>query len=82
MPAAARLIAGHDGLEALPKIKCSTLVMAGEHDKETPPAYAREIANRILNANLTIVPGAGHILNIEAPDAVSDRLRVFLKHGA
>lgn len=76
-----RLIARHDALELLPHIGCPTLVMAGEHDRETPPAYAWEIARRIQGANLTIIPNAGHISNLEAPEAVSARLRVFLEHG-
>jgi pimeloyl-ACP methyl ester carboxylesterase len=76
-----RLIARHDALELLPRIGCPTLVMAGEHDRETPPEYAWEIARRIPGANLTIIPNAGHISNLEAPEAVSARLRVFLEHG-
>lgn len=78
---AARLIARHDATERLPLIRCPALVMAGEDDRETPPEYAREIAARIRGANLSIIPGAGHISNLEAPDAVSARLRVFLDHG-
>lgn len=78
---ATRLIARHDALELLRSIDCPTLVMAGEHDRETPPEYAWEIARRIPGANLTIIPNAGHISNIEAPEAVSARLRVFLEHG-
>jgi 3-oxoadipate enol-lactonase len=78
---AARLIAQHDALAQLPRISCPTLVMAGEQDRETPPAYAREIALRIRGANLSIIPGAGHIANLEAPAAVSARLQTFLEHS-
>jgi len=78
---AARLIAGHDALDQLPRIACPTLVMAGAQDRETPPAYAREIAARITDANLSIIPNAGHIANLEAPDAVTARLQTFLKHA-
>ena len=72
---AARLIAQHDALDLLSKITCPTLVMAGAQDAETPPAYARAIAERIAGANLSIIPDAGHISNLEAADAVTARLR-------
>lgn len=78
---AARLIARHDALDALGQITCPTLVMAGAEDKETPPSYAQAIAARIPGANLSIIPGAGHIAPLEAPAAVSDRLHTFLAHG-
>ncbi len=78
---AVRLIARHDALDQLPLIACPVLVMAGAEDGETPPAYAREIANRIPGANLSIIPNAGHIANLEAAEAVTERLRVFLTHG-
>ena len=78
---AAHLIATHDALDLLPRITCPTLVMAGALDSETPPAYARAIAAGIPGANLSIIPNAGHIANLEAPEAVTDRLRVFLAHG-
>lgn len=51
-----RLIADHDALDGLSKITCPTLVMAGEEDAETPPAYAYEIARRIPKASATIIP--------------------------
>ena len=78
---AARLIAQHDALDLLPKITCPTLVMAGAQDAETPPAYAIAIADRIAGANLSIIPSAGHISNLEAADAVTARLRTFLSHS-
>mgnify|MGYP003382609584 CR=1 FL=1 len=78
---AARLIAAHDALDMLPQIRCPALAMAGAQDGETPPAYAREIARLIPNSNLSVIPDAGHIANLEAADAVTARLRVFLQHG-
>lgn len=77
---AVRLIARHDALDQLPQITCPVLVMAGADDAETPPAYARELASRIPGANLSIIPNAGHIANLEAAKAVTARLRVFLTH--
>lgn len=78
---AARLIAAHDALDVLPQIRCPALAMAGAEDGETPPAYAREIARLIPDGNLSVIPDAGHIANLEAADTVTARLRVFLHHG-
>ena len=74
------LIANHDALEALPKITCPVLAMAGAQDAETPPAYAFEIAQRVINGHVSVIPDSGHISNIENPQAVTERLRVFLDH--
>jgi 3-oxoadipate enol-lactonase len=77
---AANLIGAHDALDKLSAITCPTLVMAGAEDGETPPAYTYEIATRIPGAQVTIVPNAGHIVNLENPDAVNARLAFFLEH--
>lgn len=78
---AARLIAQHDALDLLGQIRCPALIMAGAEDAETPPAYARAIAAAIPGANLSIIPKAGHIANLEASDAVNARLLTFLRFG-
>jgi pimeloyl-ACP methyl ester carboxylesterase len=81
MELAARLIAYHDGLAALARIKAPVLAIAGEADAETPVAYARHIAENVQNGELFVVPDAGHIANLENPAAVNERLLAFLsKH--
>lgn len=72
----------HDLLDRLHGIEVPTLVLVGEHDTETPVAYAAAIAARIPGARLEVVPGAGHLLPAEAPAAVCARLRAFLAEGA
>lgn len=76
-----RLIANHDAINKLPAITCPALAMAGAQDAETPPAYAHSIASRIPNAGVTIIPNAGHIVNLENPDPVTARLQFFLNHA-
>ena len=76
-----RLIARHDALDILPHIACPTLAMAGAQDGETPPSYALAIAQMIPGASATIIPNAGHIVNLENPTLVTARLRFFLEHG-
>jgi len=54
-----------------------TAVVVGEDDGLTPPSEARAMAERAPGASLTIVPRAGHLTPIEAPEAVSAALRAL-----
>lgn len=49
-------------------------VLAGETDRLTPSARSRHIADRLPGATLDVVPGTGHMLLFEHPDAVTARL--------
>ena len=72
---------GYGDFDYTPKLKTvdkPTLVIVGEHDPTTTPRAARVLADNIPNAELEIVPGAGHMSFIEAPDAYIDRVRRFL----
>jgi len=52
--------------------------LCGEHDTWPPPAVYRDMAIVILNSQLVIVPGSGHLTPIEQPDVVSQALRGHL----
>jgi pimeloyl-ACP methyl ester carboxylesterase len=64
-----------DRTTALDGLHVPTAVVVGEDDRLTPPDEARAMAARVPGARLTLVPGAGHLTPIEAPDAVSAALR-------
>ena len=66
----------------LPRIACPTLVMTGELDSWAGPAQHRAIADAIPNSELVIVPGAGHMIQIEAPDAVNTAIARWLERPA
>ena len=68
----------HDTRPLLGSIAAPTIVLVGELDAETPVAYSRYLADHIGGATLTVVPGAGHLLNAEAPEAVNDLIRQHL----
>jgi pimeloyl-ACP methyl ester carboxylesterase len=61
----------HDSRALLPLIEAPTLCAVGELDEETPVAYAFALADLIPHARLVVVPQAGHLLNVEAPDDVN-----------
>jgi 3-oxoadipate enol-lactonase len=48
-------------------IRVPTHVVCGAEDRLTTPEMAAEIAGMIPGAELTIIPGAGHLANIEKP---------------
>ncbi len=77
--AAVEFLPTHDVRNRLGEIDTPTLVVVGEHDEETPLSYAEALANGIRGAVLRIAPGAGHIANIEAPEAVNAALRAHLE---
>jgi pimeloyl-ACP methyl ester carboxylesterase len=53
--------------QALPTIGVPTVVVAGTHDFVVGPAASRALAAAIPGAELVLVPGAGHLLPLEAP---------------
>jgi 3-oxoadipate enol-lactonase len=59
-------------------VSCPTLVICGAEDVLTPPAESEAMAAAIPGAELVMVPGAGHLSNLEAPMAFTDALTRFL----
>jgi pimeloyl-ACP methyl ester carboxylesterase len=78
LAAAARCLVTHDTRPHLGQIETPTLILVGEDDRETPPAYAQYLADHIPGARLAVVPAAGHISNLEQPDRVNRLLLEFL----
>lgn len=64
------------------------LLMTGEHDRLAPPAEIRAVAGRILDASpapdirFEVIAGAGHLCNIEAPEACGQHLLGFVRRVA
>lgn len=68
-----------DSVPLLKQIACPTLVIVGQDDQATPPAEAQLIAEHIKGARLEIIPGAGHLANLEQPEAFTRAIRSFLE---
>ena len=68
-----------DSVPLLTQIACPTLVITGELDGPTPPADGKLMAERIAGARLEIIPKAGHLSNLEQPEAFNRELISFLK---
>jgi 3-oxoadipate enol-lactonase len=55
-----------------------TLVIVGAEDRITPPELSLDLARGIPKAKLVVVGGAGHLSNMEQPQAFNAALRGFL----
>jgi pimeloyl-ACP methyl ester carboxylesterase len=80
--AAARLLwpLGETGLrKRLGRIVCPTLLLWGEHDRLLPASYADRFATLIDGpVQIARVPDAGHLAEIDAPEATAELIADFL----
>lgn len=70
-----------DQRERAAAIDVPTLVVCGAADKATPPALSEELASLIAGAKLELIPGAGHIANLERPAEFDERVEAFIGNG-
>ncbi|MFZ2653173.1 MAG: alpha/beta fold hydrolase, partial [Burkholderiaceae bacterium] len=68
-----------DRREALARISVPTLVLTGAHDTLAPPGIAQRMAARIANSQNVVLSGAGHLPNLETPEAFNRSLLEFLQ---
>jgi len=50
-------------------IRVPTLIICGEDDKPTPPELSCELHSMIPGSRLAMIPNAGHLTNLEQPEA-------------
>ena len=67
-----------DSLPTLGAVKVPTLVLVGEHDGPSPPDVVRVWQGRLPDSQLVVVPGAGHLSNMEDPDTFNAALTDFI----
>ena len=77
--AALRAIAAFDRREALVDIRVPTLCLAAEHDHTASPEVMRRMAGRIPDAEFVCLGNAGHIANVEQPQAFNAAVLDFLQ---
>jgi pimeloyl-ACP methyl ester carboxylesterase len=71
--------ADHDKTEALAHFAdLPVLVLAGVGDLVTPSEHSEAIADLLPDAELVLVPDAGHLVMLEHPEVVTDRLADLL----
>ncbi|MGH2722942.1 MAG: alpha/beta fold hydrolase [Actinomycetota bacterium] len=67
-----------DSRPILGEIGVPTVVVVGADDTLTPPQMSEAIAGSIPEADLAVIPGAGHLSNLEAPAEFATVLRDLL----
>ena len=65
--------------DRLGEIACPVLVLAGEHDAKFT-ALGRRLADALPDAELVVIPDAGHSVHLEQPDATAAALTTWLEH--
>ena len=84
-PAGFRLMANSsadvDTRDLLREIRAPTLLVWGEEDARSPMTVAREFHTAIPGARLAVIPGAGHVSNLDAPVRFNAEVRDFCADG-
>ena len=65
-------------VDRLAEIACPTLIIVGEEDLPHIKDIARLLSDRIADATLVTVPGAGHFPNLDAPTQFNGAIAAFL----
>jgi pimeloyl-ACP methyl ester carboxylesterase len=67
-----------DVRDVLPRVDVPTLLVYGDRDVRAPLAVAEALQAAISGSRLVVLPDAGHVSNIEAPNEFNDAVRSFL----
>jgi pimeloyl-ACP methyl ester carboxylesterase len=68
----------YDPMANAAKVKCPSLLLLGILDRMTPSSKAKALASALPNGQTILIPGAGHMMMSETPDAVIDALLGFV----
>lgn len=67
-----------DSAATLATISVPTTIIVGDEDTVTPLSDAEDMHRAVAGSTLAVIPGAGHMSNLEAPEAFNEALRSFL----
>lgn len=73
------IMAEADLCDVLPRIAVPTLLIWGERDARSPSFVANSFESMIPGAELVLIPGAGHLSNLERPDAFNEAVLRFCR---
>lgn len=74
------LLDRRDEQSELGAIACPTLVIAGEEDRLRSRAEALELHAGIMGSQLSVIPGTGHMIPMEAPARLAEVIGQWLDH--
>lgn len=67
-----------DVRDVLPHVDVPTLLVYGQRDERAPLTVAEALHAAISSSKLVVLPDAGHLCNLEAPDEFNVAIRDFL----
>jgi pimeloyl-ACP methyl ester carboxylesterase len=73
------LMADADQRDLLQRIAVPTLLIWGELDTRSPITVAHQFEQAIPDTRLVVIPGAGHMSNLEQPERFNDVVREFCR---
>jgi len=73
------VMAEADERDLLPRITVPTLLIWGEQDVRSPLSVARQFEQAIPDAQLVVIPRAGHFSNLDRPQEFNDAVREFCR---
>jgi 3-oxoadipate enol-lactonase len=62
--------------DAIAKLTCPCLLIAGVHDEMRPPAYVETLASQFRDAQIATID-SGHIMVVQAPQDVAAKMKAF-----
>ena len=68
-----------DTRDILREIQVPTLLVWGDADGRSPITVARQFQTAIPGASLAVIPGAGHVSNVDAPTRFNAEVRDFAR---
>jgi 3-oxoadipate enol-lactonase len=72
------LAARTDSTPSLFTLRVPTLILVGQQDALTPPSASHAMKEKIPNAEIHVLPKAGHLSNLENPELFNEYLSAFL----
>lgn len=75
----ARALAEADLRDVLPGVRVPTLLVYGDEDVRAPLEVAHALGAAIPASRLVVLPGVGHMSNVEVPERLNEEIRAFLR---
>ena len=75
----ATALAEADTRDLLPHILVPSLLIWGDADTRSPLRVAHQLDDAIRGSELAILPGVGHVSNMEAPYEFTNLVRAFCR---
>lgn len=76
------IMAEADQRDLLPEITVPTLLLWGELDVRSPMTVAHAFEDAIPDTELVVLPGVGHVSNLETPERFNRAIREFCRAHA